>query len=735
MIPKVSNSPSNPDFNNFIKQLRAENSAANTNRVEDFKTSFQRLIKETDEVEQAIVASANAAHKNTEVIIDALEKNANTIKRGMIENGVPPQLVEITYEQLRESVNSRKELENIRIQLGGQGGIFQIIGNFLKSFLPFSTQSIARAKEKREERRHKATGKLMKLTFREQENTTAAIDRLYMGLVQTPEEIKEDRKWWEKLFGIRDKNKWTKGDQNDFQGGSLWEKMKDFSPLIGALGFVVGGLLASPFIILTSYIQRGKWMVPVSKFVLPHIKSMFSGLFGLTEKIFVKSAGGIGKILDTVVSMLGLGDNIDFNAAEDLTKAAKGKFTKLRGFFKGVGGFLETIRLYGMHLGDIFRGGSKAASGAKVFGESGKAIRFIVGLLKGMGKIGVYLAKFSGLARLIGNAAKFVPFVNIIIGVYEVFRGMIKGFQKIGGVKGVLIGLLGGIAEFFTLGIFDIGSFLDKAKEVLEGDGGVVSKILGVAKAFFVDGLGSGIAWLGKKMFELLGLSEGGGITDDTGLLGKILYWTTWPHRKLLEGLMTVGEFIQKDILNMMSGVVSWFGKIIHEVSQFTDNPLDWIQKYVHSLFVPKSIQAAADVNKGIATRDMNQSVYRRNGISTLTGIDRERYNEQYKRFLGEGNTSYDAHDMAMEAISLSKNLAERRNRNDYLATSSVAMSYAANSRALAPTPSEATAPAYRQGLMNDSNRAQTPPFVHITDTNYSNQDYSFFGNNIAGNR
>jgi len=369
-----------------------------------------------------------------------------------------------------------------------------------------------------------AANKLLRLTWLEQGKTTNALKGAF---AKSQEEKQEERSFLSKLFGRNKKDEWTKRDARDLSPKGFMGQLKRF--IGGLLIASAGGIVAIAMSMLTRFKQ------------------------------FKTAADALDKVVGSMFTKSGLATkikNIFFTFVDDLAK----KFPKIGGLaLKNIDP--KRFRWIG-----------------KIFSGIGK---FIDGIMP-------FLSKLPLFGKAFARIGKFVPFLNIIIGAYELVRGALKGAKKIGGLKGVITGLIGGVFEFFTLGIFDMDAFLETAKSAFTKleNGEFIAGILELFKSPF-DGLASGIIWLKDKLL-------GGDIFDpnnNTGIIGKTFTYLikpflmmydaiSWVVKKIM-GVFTTIENIWVSLILTIDRIQKFFGTIGDHFKDMIDNPIGTIKKWM----------------------------------------------------------------------------------------------------------------------------------------------------------
>jgi len=674
MIPKSGQN----SFNDVISEIRNSNSSVGT--AGDIRRTMEQLVKESDEVEQAVLGVQHVNIKSTKQIIESMGFNTNLLKKGMSETGMTStELVDTNYQLVKQAIRSSYLLNEIReLQLGGRGGIFGQLKTAVKALIPFTSERRARIREIREIRRNIAINKLMRLTYEEQAATTNAIRKLPVAIGKTSQEEEVERKrFWERLFGKK-KEGFGRKDMNDIAGGSILEKFFDLIPggglLYKALSFAIVPMLLAPFAVLGSYLSRGKWIAKVGAKLGLRLFQTFDILFST---------------LDYFMNIPG---------AELVKKIGKSK--GLASLIRIVEWFTIMPKMFVKQLGAAFMGGKAAAKG---LGKLGAVVKFFGTIFRFLGRLAPVLKIGASIGKVFGRVAAFIPFVNFIFAAFEAIRGIFLGMKKIGGVKGAITGLFGGILEFFTLGIFDMDVFLDKAKSAFEmiKNGEILKGVLTLLKAP-LDGLWSGLVWLKDKVFSMLGLSESGGLTEETGTLGKILYWITWPQRKMLEAFQWLGKFIIDEIVPGFTKVKDFFARIIEQTMLLVTDPIQFFKN------IARGIINKNDSDVVMSARE--RATIQLGNTDSMVPL----YDQRYAQLAMDPKNKYKT-AREIQAMTLEQLTRESQNARRSLESFSPGTGPMAIPRANLP-------------------ESERGPII-ISDTIYSNGDNTFNSSTFSGNR
>lgn len=520
MIPRQSSD--NPYTNEMVRAIRDANTSSNS-AVVTIKDAFSHLVKEGENLEKATYDVRDTSVMNTHQLIENIKANANRLsenmKFSMGEIALPANLVDVNYEMLRQSTMATKHLDILsRIQLGGKAGPIDMMVQQFKSIFPLTEERKRRVRARREFRMAMVVNKLMKLTYFEQKKTAEGVQGL-LNPPKTGEEKSEEKSRWGKFMGLfegKDKEGLTDREMKDLlnQGARL----SDFIPL----GLILTNLIPLTIGIVGSYLTRSGFIAniirdsKVGAYLVGAFKNVFRGIFES------KLISGITKAFKSL-------------------KAAKNFLATLT---------LITPEKLQFLLKPLIAGFNFVQKFAPAFKMVGKAFPMIGKFFK------VAMKFFPILVRIAGQAGKFIPFVNVVIGVWEAVRGIFLGMKKIGGIQGAIAGLLGGVFEFFTLGIFDMDSYLTTVKEGMDKfkNGDILGGIWDLLRAPFT-GIKDGLIWLGSKVFEWMGIGNGDfKIGKDAGLVGQLLYWSLYPYIKSVEFLKKAGDKLAGGIKSRVFG-------------------------------------------------------------------------------------------------------------------------------------------------------------------------------------
>lgn len=545
MIPKSPTS-SSTEFNNFVAAIRNQFSSSNAETVKDIKLAFN---DSSHEVVESVDQVRMTNEMGTENVISNIRKNAENILHSLGRQGTR-RLVDISYDMLDQSndgVGLLKDIKDIQLNMGSRSGLWGTFLTWMKSFQPFTNER----RQKMVVRQRIAQNRLLKLTYLEQ---MATRELLY-------DQLKEDRRsrlgdkeaesermrMWSKLFGSKD---------GQFVGTKYekWLSPKSFMQQL--LNIMALSATAVAALALT-YVTRFKQFGQLTKIIGNQITKWFmSSKIGTTiGAIFLETVAKFGNLVD--------------------------KSARLKKI---------TDVLLNVFDGRIVSGFVKGAQKIKpIFTFIGKASQWIAKGVKFLPLLG----------RAFATAGKFVPFLNIAIGAYELVRGAFKGAEKIGGFKGIVTGLIGGIFEFFTLGIFDIDTFLETAKGAFDKfqNGEFLAGMWELIKAPF-NGMKSGVSWLLEKLM-------GGNIftpDPEAGLVGKTFFYLLTPWRLMFTGvtwlIKKIKPFIDNSINLLATGLSglmivfdsiaetvaktkNFFAEVISYMTGIIDNPIATIKSWI----------------------------------------------------------------------------------------------------------------------------------------------------------
>jgi len=624
----------NGDFSKFINELRKQNSS-NSN-VALLKKNITDLNKKTDDVRISVDKVQDGSVQNAKMIVDTLRNNASqlehTIAKGSGQSG---ELVDINYQLLLSSLKSKTNLDTlVEIQLGGREGLWGKFNAFLRSFRPFSSERQRRVREKQSDRAEMARSKLLRLSFIQETKAAKGIEALVRIAKGTTEGKEENKRFLSLLLdgilGREDGSKFNDRDRNNLGGGSGIQRFFDAIPGGGLFLASIGPMLMSSFTLafatMVEFVMRAKKIYidflikgPVGKAIKSTVKDIFKTFnkFFRSEDFLNVVRRSVG-VIDNIIHR-GLGSVFKFSAYFPMISKLVGSLdSTVPGILKKISHIFFAIRL---HTAVFFQ--------SKVMTQIGAAIKNMLKGLPFVGRIG----------KIALAVMKFVPFLNILVAGFEAIRGAFKGYKEIGGLPGILIGIFGGLMEFVTLGIFDMETFLNVAKDAVAAfkDGRFLDGVL-LAISAPIDGIVSGIKWLVNKIFSMLGLTEDGSVSEETGLLGQMLYYSILPYKLIVKGVM----WLSKHVMDIVSPI---FDKISTEIPKFIFGVRDFFSMMASMFGVlieigKNPVQTALDLAKGINPFE-KAAINERNSFLEGHGIDMPEYNRVKKFIKGSGADKY----------------------------------------------------------------------------------------------
>lgn len=235
----------------------------------------------------------------------------------------------------------------------------------------------------------------------------------------------------------------------------------------------------------------------------------------------------------------------------------------------------------------------------RVFSAINRAISSVVRVAS---SIGQYLAR---IGRFISNMARFFPQMSgvlrafmagfriafaivgkiavplmIVTALYDVIMGAIRGYKEMGGFKGIVLGLIGGIVNWLTFGLMDFKTILEGLDAVWDMTIGKVVRVFTIAfdtiggvltnfrdtlgniiDAFkgpgsFMSKLGNALMEAGKGILRSLAITFGGVL--------KLLLNSIFPfgdmvdtvYMKITGWLSDVGNWFTRTLTPMWEGLV-----------------------------------------------------------------------------------------------------------------------------------------------------------------------------------
>ena len=510
MLPKTSNS-NNSEFQGVINQIRKDNSSA-TATIGSLKES---LTKSQNNIATEIDELTAMELQNSKQLLTSLSENIDNVISNIGTHGTQ-RLVGINQGLLTGASEDRGLLKQIRTNTGLFGGRAGVIGTmkaWMLSFKPFTNERRAKARMKQ----RIALNKLTRLTWNEQKNTRQLLERQVLG---SKEKEEEQKRFWKQLFGSRDTMGWR--DRRNLAPKGFWGKMVSFFALsAGAMGAIIYDHLFRSKLLVQGIFKFAKGLSSIIETTLRSPK-----VAGIMSKLM--KSGFIGDVFELLGNLFGGKQVREFVKSIKSSNVISPLFAWLGKFsssLKGLKGFSSrSIPI----LGKVLSGLSHLILWIRTSPIITKGISFIGKLLKG--------SKFAQAIPVVGQL------ISIVIGAYEAIRGVIKGVQKIGGIKGAITGLFGGVMEFFTLGIFDMDKFLVTAKGAFDkfSNGDFLGGVMQLIKAPF-DGIVSGVAWLMEK----IGLGMHGGAFDQKVLVCLVKHSGCLPDHSYGYSKHQNGYFLQ----------------------------------------------------------------------------------------------------------------------------------------------------------------------------------------------
>lgn len=226
-------------------------------------------------------------------------------------------------------------------------------------------------------------------------------------------------------------------------------------------------------------------------------------------------------------------------------------------FFKRIGEMIGRIR--------------SAVSGPigmimKILSPIGTLIMKVIGWI---GPIFGFLSRGTGmlsmLLRTIGIAWRFVgklgPIFMAISIIIDAVRGAIKGYERFGGLKGIVIGIVAGLIDWLTFGFIGLDNILEGFASLGTGLIGVfeglVKVIVGAIKVWY---------WINFTLPKLIGefifgLAQK---TADFIAEGLVAIWDVIVKpmemlgQMLIEIPKMIGDFIVSSLSNIASSITDW---------------------------------------------------------------------------------------------------------------------------------------------------------------------------------
>ena len=240
-----------------------------------------------------------------------------------------------------------------------------------------------------------------------------------------------------------------------------------------------------------------------------------------------------------------------------VSKPLAGLGTKFTGFFKGIT----------TYIGGIF---TKVEGAFSFFPKMGSIFGKVSGLFGGAGEGITSFAKVFATAGKMG--AKLVSFLPFISAIPTIIETIVSAFGKFntegfkGVFKSIMVGLLKGIASFFTLGLSDLVLDFDKMYETISKPlDGLFDQITGIVKIF-----GDVFGWIIDTLVQVY-----------NGFL-KPLVMSLWENalKPLMGALGAVADVLVKvvslvlKLLTPVFSIVKFIFKMIFEVVKVV---WDWV--------------------------------------------------------------------------------------------------------------------------------------------------------------
>ena len=239
-----------------------------------------------------------------------------------------------------------------------------------------------------------------------------------------------------------------------------------------------------------------------------------------------------------------------------VSKPLAGLGTKFTGFFKGIT----------TYIGGIF---TKVEGAFSFFPKMGSIFGKVSGLFGGAGEGVSSFAKVFATAGKMG--AKLVSFLPFISAIPTIIETIVSAFGKFntegfkGVLKSIIVGLLKGIASFFTLGLSDLVLDFDKMYETISKPlDGLFDQIIGIIKIFgdvfgwIIDTLVQ--VWDGFLKPLVMSLWENAlkPLMGALGAVADVLVKVVSLVLKLLTPVFSIVKFIFKMIFEVVKVVWDW---------------------------------------------------------------------------------------------------------------------------------------------------------------------------------
>jgi len=278
---------------------------------------------------------------------------------------------------------------------------------------------------------------------------------------------------------------------------------------------------------------------------------LFSFIGRSIAKPFISFGKDLGEIFGPIGrKLIGFFKELD-SFVQFASKPLAGLGTKISNMFSGIG------RLFG--------GGAAAVEGAEV------GVGFFAKTFSRIGEFfsGKFLATFEKAFVFGEKLAAKIPFLSLIPTVIDTVVSAFKKFDTEGmkGVfKSIIVGLLKGLAAFFTFGLSDLALDFDKMYETISKPlDGVFDQVMGIVKIF-----GDVFGWIIDTLVQVY-----------NGFL-KPLVMSLWENalKPLMGALGALGDFLVKvvslvlKLLTPVFSIVKFIFKMIFEVVKVI---WDWV--------------------------------------------------------------------------------------------------------------------------------------------------------------
>lgn len=329
-------------------------------------------------------------------------------------------------------------------------------------------------------------------------------------------------------------------------------------------------------------------------------------------------------------------------------------------------------------LGSLAAGALGAGAGAltgfgailsKIIGASGtkKTLSLLDKLLGPKGIIGKIakpiasvvssLSKVTGLSGVLKAAGKlgglvsklFLP-IAPIVAAFEVITGAINGYD-VDGAMGAVVGGIGGLLNFLTLGLFDFDVFY---RAVIGG----VEGIIDAAGSIFRDGLSLGsIGGILSGISDIAGGLVEGIVDGATGAMSAVLGWFGFDG--VASGLEA---FTDRSLVDV---VAEWFGDIYNSITGMFMSLRESVFGFVESVigWIVDNVPFAEQALNATLGKNVTQSLL---GGRKLAELDNEIAAERKKRqrlieLRQQGSSEFDIDDLRESSDRLGRLTAERR--------------------------------------------------------------------------